>query len=204
MVSCMSGQRLMLQQSYMWVYRSVEGSPERIVLFEYQPGRGQQHPQAFLQGYAGTLMTDGYSAWRTLDGATHLGCMAHARRYFDEAAKVQGKTDGRARQSLEMIGRSRAEYTCSLRQQHSLAVLAVLKGWLDKQSAQVLPKSLLGEAITYMRNQWIYLSRYTDDGNAPIDNNAVERDIRPFTAGRKTGCLATPSSARRPVQRSTV
>lgn len=188
-------------QSYMWVYRSAEASPEPVVLFEYQPGRGQQHPQIFLKGYAGTLMTDGYSAWRTLDGVVHLGCVAHARRYFDEAAKAQGKADGRARQALEMIGRlyqvealtkgdlpegrARAEYTYELRQQHSVPVLALLKTWLDEQAAQVLPQSLLGEAIKYARNQWIYLSRYADDGNAPIDNNVIERDIRPFTTGRK-------------------
>lgn len=118
------------------MYRSAETSAEPVVLFEYQPGRGQQHPQAFLRGYAGTLMTDGYSAWRTLDDATHLGCMAHARRYFDEAAKAQEKTNGRARQALEMIGRlyqvetlakdefpagrNRADYTCILLQRHSV------------------------------------------------------------------------------------
>jgi transposase len=72
-----------------------------------------------------------------------------------------------------------------LRQQHSVPVLTVLKTWLDEQAAQVLPKSLLGEAITYARNQWTYLSRYTDDDNAPIDNNVIERDIRLFTTGRK-------------------
>jgi transposase len=91
-------------QSYMWVYRSAESSATPVVLFEYRAGRGQQHPQAFLQGYAGTLMTDGYSAWRTLDGVLHLGYFAHARRYFDEAAKAQGKADGRARQALDLIG----------------------------------------------------------------------------------------------------
>ena len=78
-------------QSYMWVYRSAESSAAPVVLFEYQAGRGQQHPQAFLQGFAGTLMTDGYSAWRTLHGMRHLGCFAHARRYFDEAARRKGK-----------------------------------------------------------------------------------------------------------------
>jgi hypothetical protein len=120
-------------QSYMWVFRSAESNPTPVVLFEYQAGRGRQHPQAFLQGFAGTLMTDGYSAWRTLEGVQHLGCFAHARRYFDEAAKAQGKADGRARQALDMIGRlyqvealakgalptgrTRAEYTFALRQQ---------------------------------------------------------------------------------------
>ncbi|MDE2430153.1 MAG: IS66 family insertion sequence element accessory protein TnpB [Burkholderiales bacterium] len=148
-------------QSYMWVYRSAESSTTPVVLFEYQPGRGQQYPQAFLQSYAGTLMTDGYSVWRTLTQVEAL-----------------------ARGDLP-AGHTRADYTHRLRQQHSVPVLSVLRTWLDQQAAQVLPKSLLGEAITYARNQWSYLSRYTDDGNAPIDNNAVERDIRPFTTGRK-------------------
>jgi transposase len=52
-------------QSYIWVCRSAESSAMPVVLCEYQAGRGQQHPQAFLRGFAGTLMTDGYSAWRT-------------------------------------------------------------------------------------------------------------------------------------------
>ena len=71
-------------QSYMWVHSSAETNATPVVLFEYQPGRGLQHPQTFLRGYTGTLMTDGYSAWRTLDGVRHLGSFAHARRYFDD------------------------------------------------------------------------------------------------------------------------
>jgi transposase len=54
-------------------------SRHTVVLFDYQPGRGQEYPQAFLAGYEGMLMTDGYSAWRTLEGPTHFGCLAHAR-----------------------------------------------------------------------------------------------------------------------------
>jgi transposase len=65
-------------KSFMWVYRSGRDSEQPIVVFDYQPGPGQQHPQAFLGDYRGLLMSDGYDAWRTLDGAIHLGCMAHA------------------------------------------------------------------------------------------------------------------------------
>ena len=50
--------------SYMWVYRSAADCPEPVVLFDYQPGRGQEYPRAFLAGYEGLLMTDGYAAWR--------------------------------------------------------------------------------------------------------------------------------------------
>lgn len=60
--------------SYMWVYRSAADSDQPVVLFEYQPGRGGEHPRAFL-GDSGTLMTDGWAPWRAIKTATHLaGC----------------------------------------------------------------------------------------------------------------------------------
>jgi transposase len=87
--------------SYMWTYRSADGSTQPVVLFDYQPGPGQEYPQAFLAGYQGLLMTDGYAAWRTLEGPTHFGCLAHARRAFVEALKGMKKPGGRAAQALE-------------------------------------------------------------------------------------------------------
>ena len=50
----------------------------------------------------------------------------------------------------------------------------------------MLPNSLLGKAIAYTRSQWQYLSRYVSDGRAPVDNNVIERDIRPFCTGRES------------------
>ena len=189
-------------KSYMWVYRSAEDCKEPVVLFDYQPGRGQQYPQAFLAGFNGMLMTDGYSAWRTLDGITHLGCLAHARRLFVDAHKGQKKPGGRAQQALDYFralyqvetlakgdlpeGQDRIGYAYRLRQQHSVPLLTAFKKWLDELAPQVLPESLLGKAIAYTCNQWPYLSRYVTDGRAAIDNNVCERDIRPFVTGRKS------------------
>ena len=48
-----------------------------------------------------------------------------------------------------------------------------------------MPQSLIGKAISYALGQWRYLYRYIDDGRFAIDNNLIERDIRPFTTGRK-------------------
>lgn len=187
--------------SYMWVYRSAEGSAQPIVLFDYQPGRGHVHPECFLNGFAGTLMTDGYAAWRMLKSVTHLGCLAHARRKFDEALKAQKQPAGRAKQALEYIGKlyqiekkargkppegeTPEQYAYRLRQEHSRGVLDTLYAWLVKNQKEVLPKSLIGKAIGYALGQWKYLVRYIDDGRAPIDNNVIERDIRPYTTGRK-------------------
>jgi transposase len=189
--------------SYMWVYRSAEDSEQPVVLFDYQTGRGQEHPKAFLGDYAGTIMTDGWPAWRTIKAATHLGCLAHARRMFTDALKGQkNKPSARITRALEFFqtlyqvealarqtlpeGETLADYRYRLRQQHSVPLLSAFRIWLDELAPKVLPKSLLGEAIGYCRRQWQYLSRYVDDGRYVIDNNVIERDIRPFATSRKS------------------
>ncbi|OWO89828.1 hypothetical protein B5E41_29825 [Rhizobium esperanzae] len=89
--------------SYMWAYRSSEDGDQPIVLLDYQPGRGQAHPQTFLGDYRGILASDGYTAWRTLHGATHVGCMAHSRRRFVEAFKARKKGGGQPEQALRFF-----------------------------------------------------------------------------------------------------
>jgi transposase len=190
-------------KSYMWAYRSGEQSAEPIVLLDYQPGRGQIHPQTFLGSYSGLLMSDGYSAWRSLQGATHLGCMAHARRRFVDAQKTRGRNGGLPDQALQFFqrlykieaeaqraslrtGESRADCLHRYRQQHSLPVLTAFKDWLTSHQPNVLPDSQLGDAVAYTLNQWDYLTRYVQDGRRPIDNNLLERDIRVFATGRKS------------------
>ncbi|MFW8642148.1 IS66 family transposase [Rhizobium beringeri] len=84
-------------------YRSGQDSVEPVVLLEYQPGRGQVHPQTFLGDYRGILMSDGYQGWRTLKGATHVGCMAHARRRFVNAFKAGKKQKRAARAGIEVL-----------------------------------------------------------------------------------------------------
>lgn len=189
--------------AYMWAYRSGEDSDEPIVLLDYQPGRGQMYPQAFLGAYRGILMSDGYAAWRTLEGATHLGCMAHSRRRFVEALRTRKKGGGPPEQALKFFeqlyrverqardkklehGQTQTDCILRFRQKHSLPILNALKQWLDEIKPKVLPDSKLGDAVSYTLNQWDYLKRYTEDGRMPIDNNLLERDIRVFATGRKS------------------
>jgi len=176
--------------SYMWAYRSGEDSDQPIVLLDYQPGRGQIHPQAFLGDYRGILMSDGYTAWRTLKGATHVGCMAHSRRRFVQALKARTGGGGPPEQALKFFeqlyrierqakdecpqeGETRDACIRRFRQQHSSPVLGALKEWLDAIAPKVLPDTKLGDAISYTLNQWEYLTRYVEDGRMPIDNNLL-------------------------------
>jgi hypothetical protein len=73
----------------------------------------------------------------------------------------------------------------SLRQEKSMPLLSSLKEWLDPLALTALPKSPLGEAVTYARNQWAALNVYVTDGGLAMDNNLAERAVKPFAIGRK-------------------
>ncbi len=196
-------------QSWMWVQTG--GPPDRpVVLFDYTTSRAQDVPLRLLAGFSGYLMTDDYAGYNGLaarPGIERLACLAHARRKFVEAQKVQpkGKT-GRADVALGLINRLYAierelkdaddEQRYLGRQQHSLPVLAQLKAWLDKTQPQVTAQNALGKAVNYLASNWSRLERYVEAGYLPIDNNAAERAIRPFVIGRKNWLFSdTPKGA---------
>ncbi|MBD1226485.1 IS66 family transposase [Xenorhabdus griffiniae] len=192
-------------QSYMWVYRSGEFATQPVVIFDYQPSRSGRCVADFLGDYAGYLLTDGYAAYDTLKSVKHAGCMAHARRKFTDAQKVQpGKKAGRAEQALTFIAKLYAverearllspDDRRRLRQEKATPILKNFHDWLTEASQTALPKSAIGTAISYTLNQWPKLLVYLEDGQISIDNNVTERDIRPFTTGRKNWIFSTSAA----------
>ena len=195
--------------SYMWVQSG--GPPGKpVVIYDYDPSRSSEVPVRLLQGYQGYLMTDGYDGYNKLaktDGIERLVCWAHVRRRFVEATRVQPKgKQGRADEAVALIGKlygierehkdatDAARYQA--RQQHSLSALDELHAWLEKTLPAVTPKSALGTALSYMRDYWSMLTRYTERGDLPIDNNRCENAIRPFVIGRKAWLFSdTPAGA---------
>jgi transposase len=203
--------RVAQSTSYMWLYRSGRDGPP-IVLFEYQPTRAATHPSTFLKGFRGYLHVDGYVGYEGLTGVTLVGCWAHARRKFMEALHVlptaqRNKGGTAAHKGLDFcnqlfaIERDLHEVTPEERRagrdRRSRAVLSLFRAWLDEISVQALPKSKLGEAITYCLNQWRKLNAFLLDGRLELDNNRAERAIKPFVIGRKNWLFAnTPGGAR--------
>ncbi|CAK7262164.1 protein of unknown function (plasmid) [Shinella sp. WSC3-e] len=129
--------------------------------------------------------------------------MAHSRRRFVEALKTRKKGGGPPEQALKFFeqlyrvesqarkekpdkGETQADCIRRFRQKHSVPILNALKAWLDDIAPKVVPDTNLGDAVSYTLNQWQYLTRYTEDGRMPIDNNLLERDIRIFATGRKS------------------
>ena len=72
-----------------------------------------------------------------------------------------------------------------LRQRDAVPIWNRMEQWLASDAAnRALPRSAIGEALGYMRNQWTALRRYLSDGNIPIDNDQSEQIIRPLVVGR--------------------
>ena len=195
--------------SYMWVQTG--GPPDKpVVIFDYDPSRSGEVPVRLLQDYRGYLMTDGYDGYNKIaeaEGVERLACWAHVRRRFVDAVKVQPKGKrGHADEAVAMIGKlyrierdhkdATDEARLLARQQLSVPVLAELHAWLDKMLSTVTPKSALGTALSYMRDYWSMLTRYTERGDLPIDNNRCENAIRPFVVGRRAWLFSdTPAGA---------
>lgn len=72
-------------ESRMWLYASAALLGNQVRLFEYQPDRRGKRPEAFLKGFGGALVTDGYAGYNQVINVTHCGCWAHVRRKWREA-----------------------------------------------------------------------------------------------------------------------
>lgn len=76
------------------------------------------------------------------------------------------------------------------RQKQSVPLLAEYHAWLKAQFGAVLSKSGLGLAIAYSLNRWQALIYYAQDGQVEMDNNIIEREIRPIALGKKNWLFA--------------
>ena len=190
-------------RGYYWVYRDpVSG----LVLFDYRQGRGREGPRDMLKDFQGHLQTDAYGVYDSFDNEKIklLHCMAHARRYFEQALdndQVRSEHALLQMQYLYAIERYCRENKVSFeerqrhRQQDGLPILEQLHTWLKEHVLQVTPRSSIGQAIAYMLSRWDKFIVYTTDGKLEIDNNLVENSIRPIAIGRKNYLFAGSHAA---------
>ena len=175
-----------------WVYLSQHGT-----VYDATEDRSRDGPLAFLEDFRGDLQCDAYAGYdelfrRSLGTVIEVGCWAHARRKFVDAEKTS------PREAHEAVARIKQLYAIeheakaldaaarrALRQEKAVPLLAALQTWLDALAITALPKSPLGEAVTYARNQWAALNVYVTDGRLAIDNNAAERGVKPYAIGRR-------------------
>lgn len=78
----------------------------------------------------------------------------------------------------------------TLRQSKTQPLLNQLGDWVKEVHPSTPPKSPLGQALTYLLNQWTALSRFLEDGRLLLDNNDCERALRHVAVGRKNYLFA--------------
>lgn len=192
---------------YQWVYLD----PVRnLVLYDYQSGRSSEHPAKMLKDFKGIIQTDGYAGYNQVaqrQDIEQIFCMVHARRYFEKALDNDKERSTyflnevqklyvieRQIKDNNIVGDALVEY----RQAHAIPILQSLHQWLKDQVPTITPKSTFGKAILYSLERWQGLMSYCDHAHAQIDNNPVERSIRPMVIGRKNYLFSkTHESAQR-------
>jgi transposase len=177
-----------------WPYYGDQGHP--VILYDYTATRERAGPEKFLQGYRGYLQADAYGGYDAFfkdpaRGLIEVACWAHARRYFHKALESDQARMGPALLLIGQLYRVEkqarplaSEDRLGLRQLQSLPTLDKLRNYLLEIQAEVLPKSPEGRAVRYTLKNWTALTRYCEDGDLAIDNNATERAIRSVAIGR--------------------
>ncbi len=191
------------QKSYMWVYcNGANETRHPVVLYDYRPGRSHFYPEEFLKEFSGTVVTDGYQAYHTLENKRsdlHIaGCWVHAKRRFAELVKAVGEKNVTGTICAQAVTKISAFFhedkqfnglSASKRKKERQLVLKpkvnAFFAWLEEILPSLPAESATAKAINYCLNQEKYLRAFLNDGNIPLDNNAAERAIRPFTLGRK-------------------
>jgi transposase len=198
-VSLLAPGRGKTKRAYMWVYRTTDyvgaEGKGRAVLYDFTAGRGGENPRRVLQTFAGTLVTDDFSGYHALgaQGVQAALCMAHARRKLFEAYKLNDSPI--AGQAVALIAKlyevEREAKVLDpparrlMRQQRSKPLADTLHGWLTEQRQRLAKADATAKAIDYTLSNWTGLTRFLEDGDIPIDNNAAENALRPLVVGRK-------------------
>jgi len=186
-------ERTQTRDGRLWVY--VGDQHPADIVSDDTPTRSRDGPMAFLGAFGGDLQADAYAGYDALYATgrvVEVGCWAHARRYFWEAKESDAARALLALSGIRQLSQVEAEAKGleaparrALRQETAQPALDRFKAWLDEPADVVLPKSPIGEAVSYARAQWAALTRSLQDGDLAIDTNASERALRRVVTGRK-------------------
>ena len=180
-------------QGWLWAISRPGGD----VVFDWRLSRRHGELTSLLEGYKGLLQSDGYEAYpafaREREGVVWLGCWAHARRYFFEAARERPRTAERILRTIAQLYRLERQWDeqnvgserAALRQKLFAQPLYWLRKLTVALRSRVLPKSGLGQACTYLLNQWEPLIAHLHYSETRLDNNLIENAIRPSAIGKK-------------------
>lgn len=188
---------------YMWAFHS---PPSGLIFFKYCISREHIHPAEMLKDFHGVLQSDGFTGYQkalnTMDNSIkHLYCMAHIRRRFDESANndlVRAKIAIDYIASMYAVEKTIREAEppmaedkiVFLRNKEVKPILDKMKKWMVEEYPKVLPKSPIGQAMSYALKLWDNMYYYLLHGDLMLDTNEIENTMRPIALNRKNSLFS--------------
>lgn len=178
---------------YLWGFHAPPG-----VFFHYAESRAAAVPLAVLKGFTGVMQTDFYAGYAQVlvpDKCERIACLAHVRRKFIEIEKTASSACTRILQMIAEIYHKEKpaktpEARLAIRQRHTVELLQRLLLYATQLRATTIPESPLAKALNYLLAQRAELERIMTRGEFDLDNNAIERQMRPIALGRKNYLFA--------------
>ena len=182
-------------RGHFWTYIGDDQHPYSV--YDFTTSHTRDGPARFLASYSGYLHADGYTGYDGIylspnSDVIEVACWFHARRKFFDAAKSYPRQSHQVvewiRQLSDIEDRARdwsVDARRELRAREANPILDKIEAYSAELASKVLPKSSLAKAVTYARNQWGALRRYTVDGRLTMHNNVSERTLRHQAIGRK-------------------
>jgi transposase len=185
-----------MKQGYFWPMYGEEGE----IVFRYCNSRSGKHLESLLQGFQGTLLTDGYAAYDRYvannEGVTHAQCWAHTRRGFEKALNIEPEAAGEALDIIstlyqyetairekQLTGKAKQDY----RLKQSEPIVQAFWQWCEQQCLRhdLTPTNPLTKALKYAMERTEQLKVFLNDPDVAIDTNHLERGLRPIPMGKK-------------------
>jgi len=180
------------RKAYLWAYRSndLAGDGPRLIVFDYQKGRGGEYARQFLGEWQGHLMVDDYAGYKALfsndgdrEACIELACLAHARRkFFDLHQANQSPMAWEALQRIGALYAIEAEGKALsidarqlLRKEKSLPRLHAFHDWLIQTRVGTANGGASARALDYTLKRWPALIRYAETGYLPIGRVEMQR-----------------------------
>ena len=182
-------------KGYFWTYYV----PGLAAVFDWQTSRSTDGLRKFLgKSFHGKIQCDGYAAYDTYakeaSSVKLIGCWAHTRRKFENARNQDRETADTVLLEIQKLYRiekelreseAKPEERLKIRKEKSEPIARGLHTHLKELATQLRPASGLGKAVSYALGQWPKLKAVFEHGEAELDTNLVENQIRPSAVGKK-------------------
>ncbi|MDF1667391.1 MAG: IS66 family transposase [Planctomycetota bacterium] len=194
-----------IRNGHLWLFCGALGS----VVCKASVTKSGDLPKTILASYSGFIQADAATPFDVVyrnQERVEVGCWAHCRRYFENAAKKGDQACQWAIMAIAKIYKLDRDARRSggieelriTRETISKPIVNELFNWLRKLNKTMIESDAYYEGVRYALNQEMALKEFLNDPRLNLDNSRVERGMKRIAIGRKNWLFAgSPAGAER-------